>query len=197
MIDKLLRVSRTDQILSTALKVFVVLVMLVLLLFQTNKILTASLGYDDSYNASVAKNLSLGRGFITSYETVNPVRRFNPEITTGPVMLVPAALLMKSFGNTHWVPKAVGAFFNFTLLLIMLYVPRWLDLGPRQLWRYRALLLALILYCGFISVVGACRGQRRILYGSNRDAAAVRQLRHEIPLGISFGGVCARFGLYD
>jgi hypothetical protein len=67
--------------------------------------------YDDAYNASVAKNIAAGAGYVSSFDSLIP---FNPEVTTGPTLLVPAALLVRVFGTAYWVPALA------TLLVCML-----------------------------------------------------------------------------
>jgi hypothetical protein len=48
--------------LKNFMSLLIALLMLGFLSFQINKIATASLSYDDGYNASVAKNLALSNG---------------------------------------------------------------------------------------------------------------------------------------
>lgn len=57
--------------------------------------------YDDAYNATVAKNLAAGFGYVSSFDSLIP---FNPEVTTGPTLILPAALLVRVFGPAYWVP---------------------------------------------------------------------------------------------
>jgi hypothetical protein len=81
---------------------------------------STSITFDDGYNASVSKNLSMGLGYVTSY---NNYVYFNPEITTGPTILMPVSILISIFGNKNWVP-GLGAsiFINIGLILIFYFL---------------------------------------------------------------------------
>ncbi len=82
---------------------------------------TESIQYDDAYNASVAKNLAAGHGYATSYQDFI---LFNPEVSTGPGLLVPFAAFVAVFGNTWWAPAAFSGAGNLALLVIVLYLVR-------------------------------------------------------------------------
>lgn len=75
---------------------------------------------DDAFIAVAAKNLATGRGFSSSYHPArdgdNTLRRFDPAITTGPGLVVPAAAAIRVFGNRYWVPGAVVVSLNLLLL---------------------------------------------------------------------------------
>jgi|GEM_PF-4501112 len=71
--------------------------------------------YDDAYNATVAKNLASGFGYSTSYGILIP---FNPEVTTGPSLLIPATILMKFIGAKYWVPSFSTLLISLVLILI-------------------------------------------------------------------------------
>lgn len=73
--------------------------------------------YDDAYNATVAKNLASGYGYSTSYGSLIP---FNPEVTTGPSLIIPAAILMKFIGAKYWVPSFTNLLISMVLILIIL-----------------------------------------------------------------------------
>jgi hypothetical protein len=84
--------------------------------------------HDDSYNAMVARNLVEGRG----YRSGEPrARTFDPEITTGPLVVLPVALVMKLVGVSVIVPSVGAAIVSFGLfLLVLALVWRSGDLGP-------------------------------------------------------------------
>ena len=63
---------------------------------------TNGLNHDDSWIAVAAKNLATGHGYTSS--TVDIVK-FDPGVTTGPTLVLPAAALIKVFGNQYWVPS--------------------------------------------------------------------------------------------
>lgn len=77
-----------------------------------------SMMYDDSFNASVAKNVALGLGYASSYDTITP---FDTYVTTGPTLLLPTALAIKIFGNTSWIPNVVTAVVTLAMLMLILH----------------------------------------------------------------------------
>jgi hypothetical protein len=82
--------------------------------------ISTSIFYDDAHNANVAKNLAFGFGYSTSYHEIIP---FNPEASTGPTIILPAAALVRVFGNQYWVPNAAISIcigLAFTLFLFTL-----------------------------------------------------------------------------
>lgn len=96
---------------------------------------------DDAMFATIPKNFLNGYGWATSYGEKIP---FNPDISTGPTLLLPAAAIIAVFGNQTWVPAITGTIMNMILVILILW----------QLWqlaRYRiasslALLLAISLF---------------------------------------------------
>src|SRR5947207_3835225 len=70
--------------------------------FQVRQIITAPVLYDDAYFASVAKNVSAGLGYGTFYPRF---ALLDPGISSGPLVVLPAAVLMWIFGNRYWVPN--------------------------------------------------------------------------------------------
>ena len=73
----------------------------VLFQFHVRQTVTSSVLYDDAFIATVAKNVAMGAGYASSYHTVD---QFDPEISTGPAIVVPTALLIRILGNKYWVP---------------------------------------------------------------------------------------------
>ncbi len=86
--------------------------------FFYQHIFFASLLYDDSYNASIAKNLATGWGLSTTYHEWIP---FNRGITTGPILLLPVALGVFLFGPESWVPHLMTTIVNVILICIFIY----------------------------------------------------------------------------
>lgn len=70
-------------------------------------------GYDDAYNATVARNFVEGLGWSSNYHVLIP---FNSTVTTGPGLLLPAALAIKLFGPDLRLPGLV----NTTTMLVAL-----------------------------------------------------------------------------
>lgn len=75
--------------------------------------------YDDAYNISIAKNIALGFGYVSSYEDYI---YFNSEVTTGPVLILPASLLIKLFGNVMWIPNIIIVLITFIQLSLILLI---------------------------------------------------------------------------
>ena len=93
-----------------------VILIAILLCFAT--VINHTIQYDDAYNATVAKNLSMGMGYSSSYGSLI---KFNPEITSGPTLILPAALLMTVFGNLYWIPSFTVFLLTFILFTITLH----------------------------------------------------------------------------
>ena len=102
------------------------------------------LGFDPAYHATVAKNFASGYGYATSY---NHKFIINPDITTGPVMLLFASLVMLFLGNALWVPAFSAAFLNSVLLCGIIYrFKSYFDSSLRYLFFVLALLVLFFLY---------------------------------------------------
>jgi len=111
--------------------------------FHVREIVASSIQYDDAHNANVAKNLAFGKGYSTSYHDIVP---FNPEATTGPVVLLPAAAFVWLFGNRYWVPTfAVVVCLWTALAFVLVLLRRYFE--PRSWWIATALIaIGLALY---------------------------------------------------
>ena len=75
---------------------------------------------DDAFIAHVAKNIALGEGYISTLRDDTPTytrRAFDPMISTGPTLVLPAAALTAVFGNASWVPGATVVLVTLALLL--------------------------------------------------------------------------------
>jgi predicted nucleic acid binding AN1-type Zn finger protein len=61
---------------------------------------------DDGYFAVVAKNLANGNGYASSFQPSDVFRlfEFDPWISSGPTLILPASLFIFLFGNAWWVP---------------------------------------------------------------------------------------------
>lgn len=74
---------------------------------------------DDAFIAVAAKNLATGRGYASSYGGLTgsaDVVRFDPRITTGPTLVVPAAAAIRVLGHRYWVPGATALALSLLLL---------------------------------------------------------------------------------
>jgi len=74
--------------------------------------------HDDAMFATIPKNFLNGYGWATSYGEKIP---FNPDISTGPTLLLPATAMIALFGNQTWVPAMTGTIMNITLALLILW----------------------------------------------------------------------------
>jgi hypothetical protein len=96
--------------------------------------------YDDAYNASVAKNFSLGQGWVSSYHQYIP---FNPRVTTGPTLLLPLATAIALIGHPAWLPSVINTLLMLAVLLLCLrQVQQQLDQSQR--WPVIATILLLL-----------------------------------------------------
>src|SRR5215510_7938742 len=124
---------RTGHLVSCAIAVTC---LVVLAQFHVRQIVASSIQYDDAHNANVAKDLAFGVGYSTSYHELVP---FNPEATTGPAMLLPAAAFVWLFGNRYWVPTFAVVVCLWAALGLVLFLLRpYLD--PRAWWIATALI---------------------------------------------------------
>jgi hypothetical protein len=92
-----------------------------LLQFHVRQVVSSSILYDDAHNANVAKNFAMGFGYSTSY---HEIVEFNPQASTGPSVLLPAAAFIRVFGNQYWVPTFSVVVCIWTTLLLVLALLR-------------------------------------------------------------------------
>lgn len=77
---------------------------------------------DDSYFSTVAKNFANGYGYAVSFNSpTGELRLFDPTITMGPNLIIPAAFFIKVFGNTFWITGIVAICINI-LIFTALYL---------------------------------------------------------------------------
>lgn len=91
---------------------------------------------DPAINSVVAKNLARGAGYVSSYshEMREPgeIVPFDPAISTGPTVLVPAALAIAWFGNEYWVPGGASAALSVGLVAGLFWCARRLFERPAE-----------------------------------------------------------------
>ncbi len=75
------------------------------LLIIFTRVFFTSPGYDDSYYGFLARNIAEGRGYATWYGEIR--QTFNPEISVGPAVILPAAFLQTLLGGQYWVNNLV------------------------------------------------------------------------------------------
>lgn len=77
---------------------------------------------DDSYFSTAAKNFANGHGYAVSFQSpADGLKVFEPAITTGPTLILPAALLIKIFGNQFWITGVSTIVVNI-FIFILLYL---------------------------------------------------------------------------
>ena len=133
----------------------------VLLIFLASALLSAQIFHafyypvwrDDAFFSSVAKSLANGQGYSAIVFT--EAFLFHHGISTGPFLILPAAFLMRLFGNQYWVPSLVNiAVIWFLLVAIFFVVSK--QIGKEKSWFYGfvTLLLLLIYSAGNIGGYG-------------------------------------------
>ena len=102
---------------------------------------------DDSYIAVVSKNLASGLGYTNSvsYDNNFGLRDFDPGISTGPTLVMPAAVLIALVGNLPWVPGFVTATASLALLIAIWFLLR-ARAGTAGASSYLAVLVALLYF---------------------------------------------------
>lgn len=76
------------------------------------------LTHDDGMFASIPKAWLAGQGWGTHYDEFIP---FNPDISTGPTLLLPVGALIAAFGNFYAAPTLAGVLSNLLLLSLILW----------------------------------------------------------------------------
>ncbi|MFU2210958.1 hypothetical protein [Solidesulfovibrio sp. C21] len=82
-------------------------------------IISVPLDYDAGYNASIAKNIANGLGYVSSYHNLI---MFNRQVTTGPVMIFPLAFAIRILGNLYYLPGLFALCLNMFLLSMIIIV---------------------------------------------------------------------------
>jgi len=118
------------------LKLDLILSWIVLILFITFQLNFAfSVGVccaDDGQHAAIAKNLANGLGYVTTLQEGVPhfeIIKFDPRIGNGPTTILPAALLIKIFGNHYWTPGLAHVIVIALLLVSIGFLLKKFDAG--------------------------------------------------------------------
>lgn len=134
--------------LNKSLSLLIAVLLLGILSFQGYKIYTTDIpDFDNAFLASTAKNFALGYGYASSFHTM---KKFDPQISTGPTIIMPVALFIRAFGNKYWVPSLSGSFIIIILLFVVLWLPSKLELFSSIKLRVYCLLVLLFIVC-FVS----------------------------------------------
>lgn len=130
-----------DKMLIRLFKIISIFLFCFIIVFQ---VLNICLEYDDSYNATVAKNIAFGQGYVSSY---NGIFLFPPRITVGVPLVLPVALAIKVFSNQYWVPGVATSLVFLILLLGVMYLPKKIKgITEKQLWIWRSVFMGLIIF---------------------------------------------------
>jgi hypothetical protein len=97
--------------------------------------------HDDAMFATIPKNLLNGYGWATSYGEKIP---FNPDISTGPTLLLPTMFMLATFGNQPWVPAVTGTLINIIFTCLVLWQLSYVT--KNRAAAYLALLLSVSLF---------------------------------------------------
>lgn len=98
-------------------------ILIVFFIIVYSHVFSSQLGTaDDAYIAVAARNLAEGNGYATtvSFDGIYGIAKFSAGVTTGPTLVLPAALLIVFFGNQLWVPGFATATIILILLLIIM-----------------------------------------------------------------------------
>ncbi len=102
-----------------------------LLCYQFYKLTHAQIWRDDAFFANVARSFVSGEGYSAVF--FNQYMPFSFGTTSGPIVILPAALLMALFGNQYWVPGLASILLINSLLVALFFQLRAL-LGGRSWW---------------------------------------------------------------
>lgn len=131
----------------------ILIVCICFLTFSLFSIGRTAIEYDDSYNATVSKNLALGMGYSTTFPDI---KKYNSEISTGPGLLLPIAATIKILGNKYWVPGAVNAVLSTAMLgvLFSLFGAYFIEKNKKSLYTAPIILVFFFLCCFGTGVIG-------------------------------------------
>lgn len=138
-----------------------ILVIIGLSCIQLRWLFSYPMEFDAAVNAVIAKNLAFGRGYVSIVGNVFPygvyreVRPFPPEVTTGPGLVLPAAVFIRVLGNRYWVPGLTAMVVSSSALIAAFLVLRR-RLGKPWLagaCAGGALLLGVLVICGLPGAV--------------------------------------------
>jgi len=109
------------SVASRAMMVLAMAALLALAVLHVSRTATDSVRFDDAFIANVAKNVARHNGYSSAFYAIRP---FDPEITTGPALILPAAALIGLFGNRYYVPNLAYVLCTWTLLGLVLWTLR-------------------------------------------------------------------------
>lgn len=128
---------------------------LLICLFLLHSFRDSALGYDDSYNLQVSANLAHTGLYATNGSLYDGnLKLFDPNISTGPTLLVPIALCIKLFGNTILASRIVPL---LILLLFLVVAYRFIRKALQEIYPNNNLLVfsSFLLFCGMFITLGS------------------------------------------
>ncbi len=114
-----------------------------LFLYQIYGVFNFSVWRDDAFFASVAKNLANGNGFSAVF--FDQDYKFHYGISSGPALIVPAAVMIFIFGNYYWVP-GLTAVLLIWVLLFAIFIASKEVVGEKRKWAFCFLTLFMMLF---------------------------------------------------
>lgn len=86
---------------------------------------SSPVGYDDAYNLQISSNLAQSGSYATNGAEFDGTKKlFDPYISTGAIVLVPTALMIKIFGNTLIAAQIVPIIFSVALIILLMLLVR-------------------------------------------------------------------------
>jgi hypothetical protein len=124
-------------------KLLTIALSLLLIALQVHHAFNVPMWRDDAFFASIAKNLANGEGYKAVF--FDNTYSFHNGISAGPIIILPATLMMLIFGNQFWVPSLANTVLIWSLLIAIFTVSKDL-LGKDKRWQFcfLALLLTLV-----------------------------------------------------
>lgn len=125
-----------------AAKFFLIALAAFLLFIQIYHTLHYPIWFDDAFFSIVAKSLVNGEGYSAVF--FDQSFPFHFGISSGPVVIMPAALLMFFFGNKYWVPDVANIVLIWSLLTTIFILSDDF-VGKEKKWPFGFLALSLLL----------------------------------------------------
>ena len=140
-----------NQRVQTCFKIAVISLAVLLLALQLYHTFYFPMWRDDSQIGSVAKNLAMGNGYqMTLFDKDYP---FIYYISTGPVLILPAALMIFIFGNQYWV-TSISSVLVIWVLLICIFIASKKVFSKERRWPFSFLALSLMLVSSVLELGG-------------------------------------------
>lgn len=128
-------------------KPFSLLIVILLVIIQVINVFNHPIWHDQAVFAAAAKNIVFGKGYaLSNFDKLVP---FSPGISTGPVVIFPAALAIAVFGNTYWAPNLACVLLIDLILLFIFFAFKRLIKDAEKYW----LVFGLFVFTGLFLTV--------------------------------------------